>query len=99
MFMRTIIAVLAVGGWLNAMSWQQMMRTAGSEQVRLHAIYCQCEHCPDVQSCCCMPSSGAYKGEQMSQCNPTGKAAALNTWNARIVSPTIYIVCMVSESY
>ncbi|GIV19849.1 MAG: hypothetical protein KatS3mg023_1600 [Armatimonadota bacterium] len=77
---------LALGGWLRWLGEGVLLSQRMSERQRLHALYCHCEHCPDVARCCCIPSRQVAQQPAVRQCDPADEGKILNTWNCRLVS-------------
>ncbi len=78
---------LTLGGWLGILRWHAIERSINDAQLRLHAIYCHCQNCPDIRNCCCVPGKQVSSKERISQCDPADAAKVLNTWSGRAVSP------------
>ncbi len=78
----------------------RMTATAGQDSLqRLHAVYCHCQHCSDIHSCCCVPHKQVITEAAVRQCDPSPAAKVANTWAFRLVSqlPTEVPLCISSE--
>lgn len=80
---------LALGGWFWLLQGGILQKNHATAQERLHALYCRCQHCPDVAKCCCIPSRQLNDQPEVRQCDPVDEAKIPNTWNSRVVSAAI----------
>jgi hypothetical protein len=76
---------LSLGGWL----WLARQSLAGAhanDTLLLHALYCRCQHCVDVENCGCVPIKHLANAPVVKQCDAASDAKLPNTWTARVVT-------------
>jgi hypothetical protein len=79
---------LSLGGWLWLARQSLTSAHAPDSLHRLHALYCHCQHCVDVQNCCCVPIKHLANAPVVKQCDAASDAKLPNTWTARVMTDT-----------
>jgi len=77
---------LSLGGWLWLARQSLTSARAPDSLYRLHVLYCHCQHCVDVQNCCCVPGKQLANTSVVKQCDAASDAKLPNTWTARVVT-------------
>jgi len=77
---------LSLGGWLWLARQSLASARAPDSLHRLHALYCHCTQCADVENCCCIPRKQLANAPVVKQCDAASDAKLPNTWTARVVT-------------
>ncbi len=85
---------LSLGGWLWLARQSLASAHATDSPHRLHALYCHCQHCVDVENCCCVPRKQLANASVVKQCDAGSDAKLPNTWTARVMTTSAIVVPM-----
>jgi hypothetical protein len=83
---------LSLGGWLWLARQSLASARAPDSLHRLHALYCHCTQCADVENCCCIPRKQLANVPAVKRCDTASDAKLPDTWTARVVTTCAMIV-------
>jgi hypothetical protein len=88
---------LSLGGWLWLARQSLASARAPDSLHRLHALYCHCTQCADVENCCCIPRKQLANVPAVKRCDTASDAKLPDTWTARVVT-TVRHECSCASS-
>jgi hypothetical protein len=65
---------LSLGGWLWLARQSLASARAPDSLHRLHALYCHCTQCADVENCCCIPRKQLANVPAVKRCDTASDA-------------------------